>query len=397
MTAGGMMVFRALRGREIGPARCTRDPAPHPDDGRHASGMSSPDARAGIFKTQSRTAAIGPIMTRSLAKIGATRLTAAFGIAALMLAAPVPAPATVGLGAHALQAATLVPDGNRNARQPKIPFASARRTAASNSAYDAKFDRIVAVLRRDTRLMRNIKRVAGSYGIDPIHMIGAIVGEHTYNYDSLDSAQSYYVKALAYAGIRIEFALGDEHVEDFVQRPEFERCNAGKRDSNARWSCYQRYWNSRFRNRKVDGVRYPDKTFNEAFFQPLFAGQSFGLGQLSPLTVLKMSDRVARVSGFRKLTARDAQEVYRSTMDPARSLHYMAAVLRDAIDAYRQVGGVDISKNPGITATLYNLGDPWTRAAQYKRRRASGQARWPEENYYGWLVNDRIEALRALL
>ena len=32
------------------------------------------------------------------------------------------------------------------------------------------------MLRRDSRLMRDIKRVAGLYGIDPIHMIGAIVG-----------------------------------------------------------------------------------------------------------------------------------------------------------------------------------------------------------------------------
>eukprot|EP00873_Tetraselmis_striata_P006421 jgi/Tetstr1/426685/TSEL_016955.t1 len=110
-----------------------------------------------------------------------------------------------------------------------------------------------------------------------------------------------------------------------------------------------------------------------------------------------MSDRVSRVSGFRKLTARDAQEVYRATMDPNRSLHYMAAVLRDAIDAYKSVAGVDISKNPGLTATLYNLGDPWSRASQYRRRRAAGTSRWPHENYYGWLVNARIDVLRSLL
>ncbi|SDU28659.1 DUF1402 family protein [Stappia sp. ES.058] len=326
-----------------------------------------------------------------------TRLWATAAIAAAVTLAPLPVSKVLPLGSGAAQAARVVPEGNRKRSQPKIPFASSRRTAASKSAYDAKFDKIVAVLRRDSRLMRNIKSAANRYGIDPVHMLGAIVGEHTYNYDSLDSAQSYYVKALAYAGIRISFELNGEHVEDFVQRSQFDRCNKGKKESNTLWNCYQRYWNSRFRNKTVDGVRYPNKTFNEAFFQPLFAGQSFGLGQLSPLTVLKMSDRVSRVSGFRKLTARDAQEVYRATMDPAKSLHYMAAVLRDAIDAYKSVGGVDISKNPGLTATLYNLGDPWSRAAQYRRRRAAGSARWPSENYYGWLVNARIDVLRGLL
>lgn len=301
------------------------------------------------------------------------------------------------LGVEAAQAATAVPAGNRNKRQPKIPFASARRTAAGKSSYDAKFDRVVAVLRRDTSLIRNIKKVSKRYKIDPVHMLGAIVGEHTYNYDSLDSAQSYYVKALAYTGVRIEFSLGGEHVLDFVKRPEFDRCNKGKKDSNTLWSCYQRYWQSRFRGKTVDGTRFPNKNFNEAFFQPLFAGQSFGLGQLSPLTVLKMSDAVASTSGFSKLTARDAQAIYRAAMDPNKSLHYMAAVLRDSIDAYRSVGGVDISGNPGLTATLYNLGDPWARASQYRRRKAAGKVRWPSENYYGWLVNSRLDVLKSLL
>ncbi len=298
---------------------------------------------------------------------------------------------------HLAAAATLVPEGNRNASQPKVPFASARRTASNRSSYDAKFDRVVAVLRRDSSLISSIKRVSAKYGIEPVHMIGAIIGEHTYNYDSLDSAQSYYVKALAYAGISLDFAYGGENVEDFVKREQFSVCRVKNRDSNHLWTCYERIWERHFRNKRVGGTRYPNKNFNETFFQPLFAGQSFGLGQLSPLTVLKMSDRVARTSGFAKITARDANEVYRATMDPNRSLSYMAAVIRDSIDAYKQVANVDISRNPGLTATLYNLGDPWGRAARFKRLRSSGQSNWPEENYYGWLVNARLETLKGLL
>ena len=348
-----------------------------------------------IANTQRRTAVA--IMTRFLARSRKTAVNAAL---ATLLLAFMPAPdgpdGFPALSSEA-QAATTVPPGNRNASQPRIPFASARRTAAGNAGYDAKFERIVGVLRRDSRLIRDIKRVAGLYGIDPVHMLGAIVGEHTYNYDSLDSAQSYYVKALSYAGIRMEFSLGGEHVEDFVKRPQFERCNAGRQDTNTLWNCYQRVWDSTFRGKRVDGTSFPQKTFNEAFFQPLFSGQSFGLGQLSPLTVLMMSDKVAKTSGLDKLSPGNEQEIYRAAMDPGRSLHYMAAILRDAIDAYRIVANVDISKNPGLTATLYNLGDPWARASEYRRRRAAGTQTWPEENYYGWLVNDKIEVLRGLL
>ena len=37
-----------------------------------------------------------------------------------------------------------------------------------------------------------------AYGIDPLHIVGAIVGEHTYNVDAYDRLQTYYVKAIAY-------------------------------------------------------------------------------------------------------------------------------------------------------------------------------------------------------
>lgn len=316
-------------------------------------------------------------------------------VALLTVAALPPAASGFILGQAQAQTARLVPEGNRFRSQPKIPYASSRRTAASKSSYDAKFNKVLKVLKRDKRLMRSIKRVATRYKIDPIHIVGSIVGEHTYNYDTLDSAQSYYVKALSYAGIRFDFELNGEQVEDFVQRPQFDRCRKDhvQKSSDRRWSCYEQVWNSRFRNSRVDGVKYPNKNFNEAFFQPLFSGQSFGLGQLSPLTVLKMTDRVSKQSGFRKLKSTSPEAVYKATMDPNQSLHYMAAIIQDSIEAYKSVGKVDISNNPGLTATLYNLGDPWGRAAKFRR---SGRS-WPRENYYGWLVNDRVEDLRALL
>jgi len=79
----------------------------------------------------------------------------------------------------------------------------------------------------------------------------------------------------------------------------------------------------------------------------------------------------------------------------------MAAVIRSSITAYRNIAGFDISKNPGIVATLYNLGNPAARAstlARDNRQRAAARQpkRLPQENYYGWLVNDKEDELRAL-
>ena len=69
---------------------------------------------------------------------------------------------------------------------------------------------------------------------------------------------------------------------------------------------------------------------------------------------------------------------------------------------YKQIAGFDISQNPGITATLYNLGDAATRARELKaendKRAAKGKPPvYPQENFYGWLVNDKEAELRALL
>ncbi len=132
------------------------------------------------------------------------------------------------------------------------------------------------------------------------------------------------------------------------------------------------------------------------FFQPFFAGQTFGLGQINPVTALKMSDTVARVSGFSRLSADDPVGVYQAIMDPDQSLAYMAAIIAHAIDAYKRIANYDISANPGITATLYNVGSPEMRASVLAARNRSGGQVLPEENYYGWLVNDRIAELRAL-
>ncbi|WP_170975824.1 DUF1402 family protein [Rhizobium sp. FY34] len=291
---------------------------------------------------------------------------------------------------------SVVPPGNRNAEQPKVPGASVRRTRAGKTTFDEKYEKIRDLLASDSSLIAKIKQTARQYDIDPIHMLGAIIGEHTYNVDAYDRLQSYYVKAAAYAGDSFRFGYKNETISEFVVRPEFSTC-AQFSDSYRLWSCREDVWESVFRGNKVDGVAFPDNRFSAVFFQPFFAGQTFGLGQINPLTALMQSDMVARRSGYPKLDPADANDVYKAIMDPDKSLAYMAATIRRAIDDYSEIADMDISRNPGITATLYNIGNSAKRAAALAARNRSGDFSWPEENYYGWLVNDKLSELKSLL
>jgi hypothetical protein len=297
-------------------------------------------------------------------------------------------------------AATIVPAGNNSPEQPPIPGASSRRTQATNTTFQAKYRKIYRLLESDAALRDKIKEAAKAYGIAPIHIAGAIVGEHTYNVDAYDRLQTYYVKAISYLSSSLTFAYNGEDVSEFVQRPEFSGC-ANLTGSYELWECREQVWNKSFRGKSVDGTRFPDDRFGATFFQPYYAGQTFGLGQLNPLTALQMSDFVHKVSGLPKLDVKNPNQVYKTIMDPDLTLAYVAATLRKAIDSYKDIAGFDISENPGLTATLYNVGNPEARAyalrAENERRRAAGEAeKLPEENYYGWLVNDKLPELEAL-
>ena len=303
-------------------------------------------------------------------------------------------------GAAEASAQTVVPAGNRSVEQPGVPGGSTKRTKAGKTSFEAKYRKVYALLKDDADLREKIREAAAAYGIDPLHIAGAIVGEHTYNVDAYDRLQTYYVKAVSYLSSQLSFGYEGESIDDFIERPEFAGCDA-QEGSYDLWTCREAVWNRSFRGATVDGVTFPEDRFSATFFQPFYAGQTFGLGQLNPLTALQMSDLVNEVSGLPRLDAGNPNQVYETIMDPDLTLPYVAATLKKSIDAYRSIAGFDISQNPGITATLYNVGNPEERAAALKaeneQRLSEGlEPRLPEENYYGWLVNDRLPELEAL-
>ena len=122
--------------------------------------------------------------------------------------------------------------------------------------FEGKYQKVYNLLANDAKLRSKIKQTAAQYGIDPMHIVGAIVGEHTYNVDAYDRLQTYYVKAAAYLSNSLKFQYKDEDVSEFVQRPQFQAC-AGLNDSYDLWTCRETVWNENFRGKTVDGRLFP--------------------------------------------------------------------------------------------------------------------------------------------
>ena len=267
---------------------------------------------------------------------------------------------------------------------------------------DDKYRHIVTVLATDKHLMNNIKKAARVYGVDPVDIVGAIVGEHTFNMNVFDTLQSYYVKALQYMHNQsLTFQYQGELAKDFLKRPQFAQCEAMTVNYD-KWDCRETVWNRQFAGKAVGGKLWPINRFNRVFFAPAHAGQTFGVGQLGPVVALSVTDIVHKKSGLPLLSIDNAPQVFAQIMNPDASMNYIAASIAVSIDNYKRIAGFDISQNPGIIATLYNLGDSRTRAIDLKilndQRAKQGLApQWPQENFYGWFINEKANDLRRLV
>lgn len=296
-----------------------------------------------------------------------------------------------------------VPAGNTLAKMPAIPEISLNRHAAQLVSpeyaatplpyYEKRYQTVVKRLLKNYNtksfsLKNEIETAASIYNIKPIHILAAIVGEHVFNVDLKDSLQEYTVKLKIWES----YFGGDHPFLDVIDCPEIVACDSSKTELD-RWGCYATTWNTKMSGRTAcDGEKFPGKGFITMFFNPTAAGKTYGLGQLGPIKILSLTDVVHQKSGFPQLTIYQVSDVYRATLDPQITVHYIAASIAQSIEFYKEFAGYDISENSGLTATLYNLGNERGRArtlgSANKKAAAKGQAtKSPEVNYYGWFIN----------
>lgn len=299
-----------------------------------------------------------------------------------------------------------VPAGNRNVVRPAfkesktLRLMRAARGISTDEAIESKYQHALRSLRARPEVFRLINRIAPLYGVRPVHVLGAIVGEHTFNVSIVDDVQKY---ALYMHRKWIEQYENNEHkIVDILRYPEFAGCDVPDSSDYEYWDCVSQVWQANFRGRIRYGKSFPDKNLVMTFFNPFGVGKTYGLGQMGPLTALRVTDVVHQIAGLPLLDPENISEVYRAILDMESSIHYIAANISVGIRLYRDIAGFDISGNPGVTATLYNLGaEKWRAYESYRlnlrRLKNHEPVQYPAENHYGWLVNERRAALEALL
>ena len=118
----------------------------------------------------------------------------------------------------------VVPPGHLSKTPPKVYSGSRRPHRARRRAPSPPSTRrSTPLFKNDPRLVAKIKKAAAAYGIDPIHIIGAIVGEHTYNIDTYRHAADL---------LRQGAAIRRQHLAD-LRLPRRRRRSSSSRCRNS--------------------------------------------------------------------------------------------------------------------------------------------------------------------
>ena len=108
---------------------------------------------------------------------------------------------------------------------------------------------------------------------------------------------------------------------------------------------------------------------------------SIGLGQIHTDAAMEVESMMAKVENRPERTV---DEVAKELLIPSSAVKYAAAILRQAQDIYKS-NGIDISKNPELLSTLYNLGK-----VQDKADALTATKRAPKPNYFGVFVSKNM-------
>lgn len=259
----------------------------------------------------------------------------------------------------------------------------AERTALADKLATEKIPEIMKALDRQGLLAEAV-RLARVYNLDVLHILGPIIGENTFNGMIDRTLMDSYAKMFQ----KSDFETMSGRMRALTASTEIQDCLRAPISNYWKWRCVLYYSPTR-NSSNGDLIR--------GFYSITTSG-SFGIGQIQPYLVWSLNDVVAQLNQqYLRFEIYDMEKAFKIIFNNKEMLAYIAANAVTAIEVYKLVSGVDISENPGLTTTLYNVGDEYQRAYSLKQRRMRDPSAMPENNYLGWYLNRNEKLIRSFL
>jgi hypothetical protein len=264
-----------------------------------------------------------------------------------------------------------------------VPVTSTARTELAKSLGQRKIPEIMRALEAEG-LLKEAVRVARKFGIDPLHILGPIVGENTFNGFIDRTLQDHYHQMFAQPNIETMTRT----MARLTQVADGRGCFEAPISNYWKWRCLLFY----------STIDNSNGGLMAGGFYSIKGSGTFGIAQMQPFLLWSLNDIVSRTMGYKKFPITDLESPMKVIFDNRQMLAYLAANATVSIEVYKMVAGVDISQNPGLTTTLYNLGDEYRHAYDFNQRRSRGtQQELPKVNYLGWYVNYFEAEIRAYI
>ncbi len=319
---------------------------------------------------------------------------------------------------HPSQKMLVAPKGNRSAFMPEFPtytkmrlalfngnlnfFSEQSRTEISVELAQKRIPEIMNRLKKE-HLIEEAVRIAKKFNIDPLLVIGPVVGEFVFN-GFLDQAlqnikaRNDYVKSQKNQKTHPDILLMSQRMSEITNHPSTQECLNSQISNYWKWRCVLFYSSQTTGNNSNSDLLQGFYKFNKDKNGNTASFGTFGIGQMQPFLMWSVNDIVASKMNTRKFEITDLDVPFEIIFDNKQMLSYIAAISLNSIQVYKLIAGVDISQNPGLVITLYNLGDEYIRAYNLAQQRNHNSTNiYPQENYMGWFINTYESQIRSYL
>lgn len=251
-----------------------------------------------------------------------------------------------------------------------------KETEFAISLGQSKIPQILEALDKEG-LLEEVVKLAEVFQIHPLHILGPIIGENSFNGAIDKTIQDSFAKMFT----ENDFRVMSSRMKMIVDDPQTVGCLSLQTLNYWKWRCLL--------HRSSYLANGSNRDFIWWFYQISNKGKgTFGLGQVQPFLLWSVSDIVAEKTAklgynYKTYPLTNMKEPFQIVFRNKEMLAYIAAMAYVSIHVYKSVAHVDISNNPGLTTTLYNVGDEYIRAYYFTKKNEAS----PQVNYMGWYIN----------